>query len=597
MKTFLENARTALLAERNAQGHWTGELSSSALSTATAMIALQFVDADQHAGLIKGGHDWLRSTQNDDGGWGDTSISFSNISTTLLVWSALSLVDGAEDVISRAEDWIQEHVGSLDPDEIKAKVIARYGKDRTFSVPILMACALCGRLGGTPLEGWRRVLALPFELAAFPRKWYGALKLPVVSYALPALIAIGYARHFHAKPFFLFRPLRALTWGRVSRLLAEIQPESGGYLEATPLTSFVTMALAGSDQKDHPVISKAVEFIEASVRPDGSWPIDTNLATWATTLATKSLTTSEGAPSDFPEEERRKILTWLLDQQYQVVHPFTVSPPGGWAWTDLSGGVPDADDTAGALLALHRLASEDPEVQKRAAAGVTWLLDLQNRDGGIPTFCRGWGALPFDRSSPDITAHALRALITWKSKMPNSLQIRISKAITRILRYLESTQAGDGSWTPLWFGNQYLEAENNQTYGTAMVVLALAVLESASAVTMHQSGLDWLAGTQSANGGWSGGDSNQPTSIEETALAMSALSTGEPGPELKKAVEHLRLLTENGTRFPVAPMGFYFAKLWYWERLYPVVWTVEALERVKIAGGDRPGSWERDSRE
>ena len=95
MKTFLENARTALLAERNAQGHWTGELSSSALSTATAMIALQFVDADQHAGLIKGGHDWLRSTQNDDGGWGDTSISFSNISTTLLVWSALSLVDGA----------------------------------------------------------------------------------------------------------------------------------------------------------------------------------------------------------------------------------------------------------------------------------------------------------------------------------------------------------------------------------------------------------------------------------------------------------------------------------------------------------------------
>jgi squalene-hopene/tetraprenyl-beta-curcumene cyclase len=247
--------------------------------------------------------------------------------------------------------------------------------------------------------------------------------------------------------------------------------------------------------------------------------------------------------------------------------------------------MPDADDTAGALLALHRLASEDPEVQKRAAAGVTWLLDLQNRDGGIPTFCRGWGALPFDRSSPDITAHALRALIIWKSKMPTSLQIRISKAITRILRYLESTQAGDGSWTPLWFGNQYLEAENNQTYGTAMVLMALAELESASAVTMHQSGLDWLAVTQSANGGWSGGDSTQPTSIEETALAMSALSTGEPGPELKKAVEHLRLLTENGTRFPVAPMGFYFAKLWYWERLHPVVWTVEALERVKIAGG------------
>jgi hypothetical protein len=40
---------------------------------------------------------------------------------------------------------------------------------------------------------------------------------------------------------------------------------------------------------------------------------------------------------------------------------------------------------------------------------VRWLLDLQNGDGGIPTFCRGWGALPFDRSAPDLTAHALRA--------------------------------------------------------------------------------------------------------------------------------------------------------------------------------------------
>ncbi len=32
-----------------------------------------------------------------------------------------------------------------------------------------------------------------------------------------------------------------------------------------------------------------------------------------------------------------------------------------------------------------------------------------------------------------------------------------------------------------------------------------------------------------------------------------------------------------GRRFEPAPIGFYFAKLWYWERLYPLVWTVSAL--------------------
>ena len=48
-------------------------------------------------------------------------------------------------------------------------VAARYGKDRTFSVPILMLCALGGRLG-EGREAWRRVLPLPFEIAALPRR-------------------------------------------------------------------------------------------------------------------------------------------------------------------------------------------------------------------------------------------------------------------------------------------------------------------------------------------------------------------------------------------------------------------------------------------
>ena len=39
----LTTARAALLAERNADGHWEGELSSSALSTAVAVAALQHI--------------------------------------------------------------------------------------------------------------------------------------------------------------------------------------------------------------------------------------------------------------------------------------------------------------------------------------------------------------------------------------------------------------------------------------------------------------------------------------------------------------------------------------------------------------------------
>ena len=62
LKAALQTARAALLAERNAQGHWTGELSSSALATATAVVALQQVQSEtgaDHSALVKGGLDWL----------------------------------------------------------------------------------------------------------------------------------------------------------------------------------------------------------------------------------------------------------------------------------------------------------------------------------------------------------------------------------------------------------------------------------------------------------------------------------------------------------------------------------------------------------
>ena len=37
---------------------------------------------------------------------------------------------------------------------------------------------------------------------------------------------------------------------------------------------------------------------------------------------------------------------------------------------------------------------------------------------------------------------------------------------------------------------------------------------------------------------------------------------------------------EQGTWEQPSPIGFYFAKLWYFEKLYPVSFTVAALNRV-----------------
>src|SRR5215468_6314876 len=85
-------ARAHLLSQRDPEGFWVGELASSALSTATAVCALTLADRRRFAALIGGGARWLLDHQADDGGWGDTVKSFSNISTTMLCRAALTLV-------------------------------------------------------------------------------------------------------------------------------------------------------------------------------------------------------------------------------------------------------------------------------------------------------------------------------------------------------------------------------------------------------------------------------------------------------------------------------------------------------------------------
>ena len=96
----------------SAAGTWVGELSTSALSTAVAIIALRLVDRDAHANLIDAGLAWLAAHQNPDGGWGDTVRSLSNISTTMLCRAALHICDSRDqDARSRCKQWVGERYG------------------------------------------------------------------------------------------------------------------------------------------------------------------------------------------------------------------------------------------------------------------------------------------------------------------------------------------------------------------------------------------------------------------------------------------------------------------------------------------------------
>lgn len=737
-----ETARRELFA-RQVDGHWEGRLADSPLATAVAVAALcvyrkaqagwtlaneqssfAFGGEHCHAGEVPGtltepreedaalvvrGLGYLFATQHADGGWGDTDADPSNIAATALAMAALRLSWGGaqhEAAWAKAEAYFRRHGGV-------ESIRARYGTDKTFAAPILATCAVAG------IVSWEEVPQLPFELAWLPQRWLGMLGLPVVSYALPALVAIGQLRFWAGgRRRSLLAAIRRAASPLTLAKLPELQPPSGGFLEAIPLTAFVVLSLSALGFHRHPVVERGIEFLRRTVRPHGAWPVDINLAHWLTALAASAL--QHVSPGDLAEINWR----WLLQCQHKQRHPFTGSPAGGWGWTDQPGAVPDVDDTSAALLALaawrelaleadrrpsgaataekpalvHKATPPMAEIDEAALAGLQWLLALQNRDGGWPTFCRGWGKLPFDRSTVDLTAHAIRAIGRWlrliqqlspqwkarsecQAKAPpelgqhprlssnpqgpdfsaesfsaglnpaglRRLVHRLQAAIHRGLRFLLRHQQADGSWIPLWFGNPYLPDERNPLCGTSRVLLALLeVLPPDSAVIRR--GIDFLVKSQHPLGGWGVhnpgdpprragsrldltmravagfdpptlpdtiahvetpcfGTSDGPAhplqegglvrpqhgypSVEETAWAVEALaafaqkggtfSPAEAETFVRGAECLARMILAERWRDP-APVGLYFARLWYYEELYPLVFSLGGLGRTLASG-------------
>ena len=563
--TWIDEVTSLLLSKRTQGGLWRGELSSSAISTAVAIFALRQIDANRYTETIQCGAEWLLHTMQADGSWGDSIESPSNMTATLLTYAALFAMGQAPEA---TRHYLSERFGGVTDEAIIKGVLTYYGKDLTFSVPILVMCASAG-----VIHDWERIPPLPFELSVLPQRLFRFLQLPVVSYAIPALIAVGILRFQRGKQGIL-SPLRRRFITPSLRVLERLQPVHGGFLEAAPLTAFVSMCLSCAGFRSHPVTQKAAQFLLNTVRPDGSWPIDTDLSGWVTSISIKVLA------DDLSIDDRRSLDRQLCANAFTYPHPFTGARPGGWGWSDLPGAVPDADDTSGALVALSTLRKGVPCPE--VVHGIEWLLALQNRDGGMPTFCKGWGKLPFDRSSPDISAHALLAFVSWQAVLPTELQARCQRSIQRLLGWMKQAQAADGSWSPLWFGDQDAPQEQSLVYGTATATEYLSASSDPLAVLLAAKGVRYLLAAQNSDGGW-GGTKGAPSKVTLTAKALSALASyPDCDPQaIERGFDWLYQRYTDGTWLQREPIGLYFARLWYSEELYSLTFVLQALKKLK----------------
>jgi halimadienyl-diphosphate synthase len=160
--------------------------------------------------------------------------------------------------------------------------------------------------------------------------------------------------------------------------------------------------------------------------------------------------------------------------------------------------IPDADDTAVALLLLHQLGEPvDPGLLQRFAI---------SSDSCFASF-------PHERhSSVGVNLHALHTIVAVPG-YPNQLEM-----ITQVLDYLGVQQINGLYWVDKWHISPY--------YATAHALCVMRDLPAAYAARsapMLERSREWVRQTQNGDGSW--GFYGQPTA-EETAYGLLALASG-----------------------------------------------------------------------
>jgi squalene-hopene/tetraprenyl-beta-curcumene cyclase len=318
-------------------------------------------------------------------------------------------------------------------------------------------------------------------------------------------------------------------------------------------------------------------------------------------------------------------IDWLLDAQHRQSDLAASVPLGGWGWTNTPGAVANVDDTAAVLQALAQ-APRRERIERAALASIDWLLASQDDDGGWPMYGSGPSFVSSDRIGADSTAHALQALAAWKRRWqeaaPNralareqsSLDEQIAAAIERGLAYLATQQREDGSFLPLGFGNEHQADEANPVVGTAQVLAMCAELGELDSPLASRAG-NWLLTAQHAVGSWgpprvpldySGSYPTgtrtwrendvlaQCSTVEETAQAVAALlplalANNVYANAVCKGLTWLADAIEQDRHRRPAVLGWCFTRLWYHERLHPLMFAAGALSRAAgLLAPERP---------
>ncbi len=301
--------------------------------------------------------------------------------------------------------------------------------------------------------------------------------------------------------------LRDLAVERAGAWMIERFDASDGLSAILPamVNSVMALSVLGYDT-DHPLMKEQLGYLDGLLLGDagqGTLRMQPCLSpVWDTVLASHALADAGLDPEHLA---LRRAASWLLDKQTRRPGDWSrrnQAPPGGWYFEHRNEFYPDVDDTCMALMVLRRARADVPVAVQEAAVqrGLTWMLGMQNADGGWASFDRDndkqWlTEVPFadhnamiDPSTADITGRVLESLSHFDGYSP------AHPVVQRALNFLRRDQASDGAWYGRW-GVNYI-------YGTWQALRGVVAIGESLEAPYVRRGVRWLQDHQNADGGW-----------------------------------------------------------------------------------------------
>ncbi len=549
VEDVMEEAKQALLGKQAEEGYWCYEFEADCTISSEYILMMHYLGEVDRALEVKLAR-YIRSKQNEQGGWPLYYGGMTNLSCTVKAYYALKL----------AGDDIEE------PHMLKAKrTILGLGGAAKANVFTRIMLAMFEQVP------WRAVPFIPAEIMFLPR-WFPFHIYKVASWSRTVMVPLFVLYSLRAKAvnptqtniqeLFVVEPTKVRSYfkirsplnlaillvERIAFRLERFIPKSirkralakaeawfiarlngingiNGIFPAM-VNAYEALLLLGYD-KDHELVKTARAAIDnlLVIREDDAYCQPCLSPTWDTALAICALQETDD-PSIQPALD--KACSWLLDKQitkaygdWMEIRPHLSG--GGWAFQFENVYYPDLDDTSVVAYSIDREGIS--EYNSAISKAAYWLKGMQSRNGGFGAYDADnshyyLNEIPFadhgallDPPTADVSA---RCVMLFGRLLPRDNQLK--NCMDACLSYLFDEQEEDGSWFGRW-GTNYI-------YGTWSVLIALESAGVSSHDHRVRRAVDWLINKQRPDGSWGeDNDSYEDMDMKGRAYTGSSCQT------------------------------------------------------------------------